>query len=76
MLDIILSGLDGFEILSKIKNNPKTKHIPVILLSNLGQASDIEKGKNLGAARFMVKATVTPNDIVDQIKEVLALRKK
>src|SRR3989344_2998179 len=71
MLDIILSGLDGFEILSKIKNNPKTKHIPVILLSNLGQASDIEKGKNLGAARFMVKATVTPNDIVDQIKEVL-----
>lgn len=71
MLDIILSGIDGFEILRRIKNDPKTKHIPVILLSNLGQASDIEKGKNLGAARFVVKATVTPNEIVEQIEEVL-----
>ncbi|OGI68673.1 hypothetical protein A3A05_03235 [Candidatus Nomurabacteria bacterium RIFCSPLOWO2_01_FULL_41_12] len=76
MLDIILSGMDGFEILRTIKNNKKTKQIPVILLSNLGQASDIEKGNSLGAARFLVKATVTPNEIVDQIKEVLALHKK
>jgi len=76
MLDIILSGMDGFEILRTIKNNQKTKHIPVILLSNLGQASDIEKGKSLGATRFLVKATVTPNEIVDQIKEVLAENKK
>ena len=71
MLDIILSGMDGFEILRRIKSDPKTRHIPVILLSNLGQASDIEKGKALGAIRFLVKATVTPNEIVDQIKEVL-----
>lgn len=76
MLDIVLSGMDGFEILRRIKSDPKTKHIPVILLSNLGQASDIEKGKNLGAARFVVKATVTPNEIVDQIREVLAQGKK
>ena len=75
MLDIILSGMDGFEILRRIKSNEKTKHIPVILLSNLGQASDIEKGKKLGAVRFLVKATVTPNEIVDQIKEVLTENK-
>ncbi|MEK7540090.1 MAG: response regulator [Patescibacteria group bacterium] len=72
MLDIILSGMDGLEILRRIKNNQKTKHIPVILLSNLGQKSDIEKGESLGAARFLVKATVTPNEIIDQIKEVIA----
>ena len=47
MLDIVLSGMDGFEILRRIKSDPKIKHIPVILLSNLGQPSDIEKGKNL-----------------------------
>ncbi len=76
MLDIILSGIDGFEILRRIKSDPKIKHIPVILLSNLGQASDIEKGKSLGAARFMVKATVTPNEIIDAIKEVLNKDKK
>ncbi len=71
MLDIILSGMDGFEILRRMKNDPKTKNIPVILLSNLGQQSDIEKGKSLGAARFLIKATVTPNEIIDQIKEVI-----
>jgi two-component system sensor histidine kinase/response regulator len=72
MLDIVLSGMDGFEILRRIKSDPKVQHIPVILLSNLGQASDIEKGKNLGAVRFLIKATVTPNEILDQIKEVLS----
>ena len=76
MLDIILSGMDGFEILRQLKNDQKTKHIPVILLSNLGQKSDIEKGESLGAARFLVKATVTPNEIIDHIKEVLAEEKK
>src|SRR3989338_6044646 len=76
MLDIILSGMDGFEILRRIKNDPKIKHIPVMLLSNLGQKSDIEKGKTLGAARFLIKATVTPNEIIDQIKEVLNENKK
>ncbi len=71
MLDIILSGMDGFEILRRIKADPKIKHIPIILLSNLGQQSDIEKGKTLGAVRFLIKATVTPNEIIDQLREVL-----
>ncbi len=76
MLDIILSGIDGFEILRRIKSDPKIRHIPVIFLSNLGQQSDIDKGKALGATRFLIKATVTPNEIIDQIKEVLAEKKK
>lgn len=71
MLDIILSGMDGFEILRRIKADDKVKHIPVILLSNLGQQSDLDKGKDLGALRFLVKATVTPDEIIDQIREVL-----
>ncbi len=71
MLDIILSGMDGFEILRRIKADSKTKHIPVIILSNLGQSADFQKGKDLGAVRFLVKATVTPNEIIDQIKEVI-----
>lgn len=76
MLDIILPGMDGFEILRRIKSDPKTKQIPVVFLSNLGQASDIEKGKNLGAARFLVKATITPNEIIEKLKEVLSQNKK
>ncbi len=76
MLDIILPGMDGFEILRRIKSDPKIKHIPIILLSNLGQASDIEKGESLGAVRFIVKAAITPNEIIDQIKEVLVENEK
>jgi len=72
MLDIILSGIDGFEILRRIKSDPKMKHIPVILLSNLGQKSDIERGKSLGAVLFMVKATVTPDEIIEKMKEVMS----
>lgn len=76
VLDIILSGMDGYEILRRIKSDEKIKHIPVILLSNLGQKSDIEKGKSLGAARFLIKATVTLDEIIDQIKEVINENKK
>ena len=71
LLDILLSGIDGFEILRRIKENEKTKKVPVILLSNLGQKEDVEKGKSLGAARFLIKATVTLDEIVEEIKTVL-----
>lgn len=71
LLDILLSGMDGFEILKKIKEDARTRHIPVILLSNLGQKADIEKGKALGCARFLVKAMVTLDEIIKEMKEVL-----
>lgn len=71
LLDILLAGLDGYEILKRIKANKDTAMIPVILLSNLGQKEDLEKGKKLGAARFLIKATVTLDEIVQEIKTVL-----
>ncbi|MSR78675.1 MAG: response regulator [Candidatus Taylorbacteria bacterium] len=71
LLDILLSGIDGFEILRRIKSSEKLKSTPVILLSNLGQREDIEKGKSLGAARFLIKATVTLDEIVEEMKTVL-----
>lgn len=71
LLDILLPGIDGYEILKRLKGNQKTKNIPIILLSNLGQRDDVEKGKSLGAARFLIKATVTLDEIVEEIKAVL-----
>ncbi|MSR71173.1 MAG: response regulator [Candidatus Taylorbacteria bacterium] len=71
VLDLLLPGMTGFQILQSIKSNPKIKHIPVILLSNLGQESDVEKGETLGAVRFLIKATVTLDEIVREIKKVL-----
>lgn len=74
VLDILLPGIDGFEILKRVKASDKTKNIPVILLSNLGQKSDIEKGRNLGATRFLIKAAVTLDEIVAEIKAVFATK--
>jgi DNA-binding response OmpR family regulator len=71
LLDILLPGLNGFQVLEKVKANDKSKNIPVILLSNLGQKEDIEKGVKLGAAKFLVKATVTLDEIVDEITKVV-----
>lgn len=71
LLDLILPGIDGFEVLSKIKGNEAISSIPVIILSNLGQKDDIEKGMNLGAVDYLVKAHFTPNEIVEKIRQVL-----
>ena len=71
VLDILLPDMDGFEILKRIKENPDTKSVPVVLLSNLGQQSDIEKGTKLGANRFLIKATISFDEIITQVSDVL-----
>ena len=70
-LDLLLPGVDGFEVLKRIKADAKTKDIPVVVFSNLGQKEDIEKAHNLGAIDFLVKANFTLDDVVVKIREVL-----
>ncbi len=72
LLDLILPGINGFEVLTKIKGNEAIASIPVIILSNLGQKDDIEKGMNLGAVDYLVKAHFTPNEIIEKINQTLA----
>lgn len=73
LLDILLPGIGGFEILKSLKDDPTTKNIPVIILSNLSQKSDVEKGKELGAVSFLVKATVDLDEIVNEVKKILRI---
>ncbi len=72
--DIMLPGIDGFEILKTLKSNDETKDIPVILFSNLNQEDDMKKGKDLGAEFFLVKSNVVPDQIVSKIQELLSSR--
>ncbi len=72
LLDLILPGMDGFEVLAKVKDDPKTSLIPVLILSNLGQKDEIEKGLKLGAEDFLVKAHFTPEEIVEKIRSILS----
>jgi len=71
LLDLILPGIDGFEVLSRMKADEKLAKIPVIILSNLGQREEIERGLKLGANDYMIKAHFTPREIIDKIKTVL-----
>lgn len=68
LLDIMLPKMDGFAVLSELKKDAKTKSIIVLMLSNLGQQADIEKGKELGAADYIVKASMTPTQVAEKIK--------
>lgn len=70
LLDLILPGIDGFEVLDRIKSDPEAAQIPVIILSNLGQRDDIEKGLKMGATDFLIKAHFTPAEIIEKIKSV------
>jgi len=71
LLDIILPEVDGFTILHELKKNKSTSHIPVLLLTNLGQESDREKGKQMGAVDYYVKVEHDPADVVAKIKSLL-----
>lgn len=70
LLDLILPGMDGFEVLSEIEEDPELSSIPVVILSNLGQKDEIEKGLQMGAEDYLVKAHFTLGEIVEKIKEV------
>ncbi len=71
LLDLILPGVDGFEVLRRLKADPKTASIPVIVLSNLGQKEDMDRAMHDGAEDFMVKARFTPSEIVAKIRDTL-----
>lgn len=71
LLDLILPGIDGFEVLSKMREDSNVSSIPVIILSNLGQKEDVERGLKLGAIDYLIKAHFTPGEIIEKIKNVL-----
>jgi len=74
LLDIVLPQIDGWEILGKIKNAPHQyggARLKIVILSNLGQKEEVEKGLKLGATKYLIKAHHTPSEVVEEIKEVL-----
>lgn len=69
ILDLILPQKNGFDVLSEIKGNSKTKKIPVIILSNLGQELDIKEGLALGAQEYLIKTEVRLAEVVNKVKK-------
>ena len=71
LLDLILPKKSGFEVLEKTSVDPQLKDMPVIIISNLGQTSDIQRGKELGAVEYYVKAKISIDDLVGKVKNFL-----
>jgi len=69
LLDIIMPKMDGFDVLKRIKEDKGLKDIHVIVLSSLGQESDVKKMMDLGASDYLVKADVPMDDVVKKIKQ-------
>jgi len=71
LLDILMPKMDGFMVLEALKKDDATKDIPVILLTNLGQKDDVEKGLEMGAVDYLIKAHFKPSETVSKIKKIL-----
>ncbi len=76
LLDIILPKLNGFDLMKQIRRNKILAPIPVILLTNLSQKEDVEKGLALGARDYLIKAHYMPSEVVAKIKKILSENKK
>ncbi len=75
LLDLVLPEMTGFEFLAKIKKDASFSKIPVIILSNLGDKKSIDRGKEMGAVDYLIKAHFTPGEIIDKIKTILGSEK-
>lgn len=72
LLDVMMPKMNGLQVLEKLKSDPDTKAIPVIMLTNLAGQQDAEKALSLGAIKYIVKSQYEPKQIVDMVKEILA----
>jgi len=71
LLDLILPKISGFEVLKRLKENKETKDIPVIILTNLEESTDVGKSLELGATTYLVKSDQSLDDVLERIKETL-----
>jgi len=71
LLDLILPKMNGFEVLKALKDDEKTKEIPVIILTNLEQMENVQKAIDLGATTYLVKANYSLEEVVNKVKDAL-----
>ncbi len=76
LVDIVMPNMDGFQLVEKIRQMDVYKTCTLIILSNLGQKEDIERGLNLGADGYIVKASATPSEVVNKVFEIVSNKKR
>lgn len=71
LLDLILPKMDGFEVLERLKKDPQTRDIPIVILTNLERMEDVERALELGAKTYLTKANYSLQEVVDKVKKTL-----
>ena len=72
VLDLIMPKVTGFEVLQMISITPQLQKVPVVIVSNLAQDSDVEKARQLGAKEYFIKVKVSIDDLIGKIKALVA----
>ena len=73
LLDVIMPKMDGFDVIKKIKEYKTPQSFKILFLTNFGQKEDVEKGMELGADGYVIKAHFTPSEVVTKVKELLKI---
>ena len=71
LLDIMMPEMNGLEVLERLKADPETKKIPVVMLTNLAGERDAETALSKGAVKYIIKGEHEPKEIADMVKEIL-----
>lgn len=71
LLDVQLPKMDGFGVIEILKKNERTKSVPIILLTNMNQKDDLERGMSLGADDYLIKAHFMPSEVIEKVRKVL-----
>lgn len=71
LLDLVLPSMHGFEVLKRLKQDPETKEIPVIILTNLEKMEDVEEAIELGAKTYLVKTQYRIEEVMEKVKKAL-----
>lgn len=74
LLDLVMPHMSGLEALDALKRDPRTRDIPVVILSNLGQDSDVQRGLDMGAVDYLIKNSAKPADVSAKIRVTLDRR--
>ena len=74
LLDLIMPKMQGFDVLKELKGKPETAGIPVIVLSNLGQDSDVQLARERGAHDYIIKSNIALEQLVERVRAFFAER--
>ncbi|MEK7152215.1 MAG: response regulator [Patescibacteria group bacterium] len=71
LTDILMPVMSGFELLSEIKKEDLAKDAKIIILSNMGEKTDIDRGRKLKVDGYIIKASMVPSEVVNKVIEIM-----